>query len=122
MARKLPIYLDYNATTPLTPAVIAAMRPFLEKHFGNPSSSHPYGQITKAAVETARTQVASLIGSTPEEIIFTSGGTEANNIAIRGVAQAQQSKGNHIITSAVEHPAVSEVCAYLASQGFQMTP
>jgi cysteine desulfurase len=121
MARKLPIYLDYNATTPLTPTVIAAMRPFLEKYFGNPSSNHPHGRIAKDAVETARVQVAGLIGAAPEEIIFTSGGTEANNIAIQGVAQAHISKGKHIITSAVEHPAVTEVCAHLSSQGFHIT-
>ena len=121
MGQPLPIYLDYNATTPLTPAVITAMRPFLEQHFGNPSSNHPFGQITKAAVETARAQVAGLIGAEPGEIIFTSGGTEANNIAIRGVAQAKHSKGKHIITSAIEHPAVTEVCAHLATQGFKIT-
>jgi cysteine desulfurase len=121
MEKTRPIYLDYNATTPLTPAVITAMRPFLEEYFGNPSSNHPYGLITKNGLETARIQVAELIGAAPGEIIFTSGGTEANNIAIQGVAQAHVSKGMHIITSAVEHPAVTEVCAYLSSQRFHIT-
>ncbi len=116
-----PIYLDYNATTPLTPKVIAAMRPFLEEHFGNPSSSHSFGQTAKAAVETARKQVASLIGAAPGEIIFTSGGTEANNLAIRGAARAHNDGKKHLITSAVEHPAVTEVCAYLETQGYQVT-
>ncbi len=116
-----PIYLDYNATTPLTPAVIAAMRPFLEEHFGNPSSSHIFGQIAQHAVEKARRQVSALIGASPDEIIFTGSGTEANNIAIQGIARARQTGGNHIITTAIEHPAVTEVCAYLASQGFQIT-
>jgi len=121
MPPKRPIYLDYNATTPLTPAVISAMRPFLEEHFGNPSSNHSYGYAAKDAVSTARRQVANLIGAAPDEIIFTSGGTESNNIAIQGLARAKAGKGNHIITSAVEHPAVSEVCAFLATQGFQIT-
>jgi cysteine desulfurase len=116
-----PIYLDYNATTPLTPKVIAAMRPFLEEHYGNPSSSHRYGRTAKAAVETARGQVAALIGAAPGEIIFTSGGTEANNLAVQGAARAHPGRGKHIITSAVEHPAVTEVCAYLESQGFLVT-
>jgi cysteine desulfurase len=121
MIISLPIYLDYNATTPLTPQVIAAMRPYLEEHFGNPSSNHHFGHIAKAAVEKARGQVAALIGANPDEIIFTSGGTESNNLALQGTARANHSKGNHIITSAIEHPAVTKVCAYLASQGFQVT-
>jgi len=116
-----PIYLDYNATTPLTPHVISAMRPFLEQHFGNPSSSHVYGRITRDTVIKARNQVAALINAGPKEIIFTSGGTEANNIAIQGAARATRHKGNHVITTAVEHPAVSEVCTYLATQGYQIT-
>ncbi|MFA7407535.1 MAG: cysteine desulfurase family protein [Anaerolineaceae bacterium] len=121
MAHIHPIYLDYNATTPLTPAVIAAMRPFLEEHFGNPSSSHIFGQIAQDAVEKARGQVSALIGASPDEVIFTSSGTEANNIAIQGIARAHLTRGNHIITTVIEHPAVTEVCAYLASQGFQIT-
>jgi cysteine desulfurase len=119
--RLKPIYLDYNATTPLTPQVIDAMRPFMEEHFGNPSSTHPYGRITQAAVEDARGNLASLIHAAPDEIIFTGGGTESNNMAIRGTARANYEKGNHIITTAIEHPAVSEVCHYLAGQGFQVT-
>lgn len=116
-----PIYLDYNATTPLDPAVVEAMRPFLDTHFGNPSSSHIYGARTKQAVETARRQAAQMLGARPEEIVFTSGGTESNNMAIRGVAHALRDKGNHIITSAVEHPAVSEVCRYLDARGWRVT-
>ena len=121
MSQDKPVYLDYNATTPLTEDVIEAMRPFLERHFGNPSSTHAFGQITHEAVEKARQRVAGLIKSKPDEIIFTSGGTESNNMAIRGVARANAEKGNHIITSAVEHPAVTEVCGYLETQGFQIT-
>ena len=121
MGINLPIYLDYNATTPLLPQVKAAMRPFLEEHFGNPSSNHHFGHIAKVAVEKARGQVAALIGAHPDEIIFTSGGTESNNLALQGAARAKRKKGNHIITSAIEHPAVTEVYTYLASQGFQVT-
>jgi cysteine desulfurase len=118
---KKPIYLDYNATTPHDPEVIAAMRPYLEKHFGNPSSLHWYGQKTKEAVETARAQVAFLIGCKPEEIIFTSGGTESNNHAITGTVAAHGAKGNHIITTQIEHPAVIEVCKILEMQGIEVT-
>ena len=121
MGINLPIYLDYNATTPLLPQVKAAMRPFLEEHFGNPSSNHHFGHIAKVAVEKARGQVAALIGTNPDEIIFTSSGTESNNLALQGAARAKRKKGNHIITSAIEHPAVTEVYTYLASQGFQVT-
>jgi len=116
-----PIYLDYNATTPLDPAVVEAMRPYLDTHFGNPSSSHVYGARTKQAVETARRQVAEMLGARPDEIVFTGGGSESNNLAIRGVAQARRERGNHIITSTVEHPAVAEVCRYLETQGFRVT-
>ncbi len=117
----LPIYLDYNGTTPHAPEVIAAMRPFLETEFGNPSSSHWYGTRPRQAVETARQQVAALMGCRPEEIFFTSGGTESNNHAIRGMARALKSKGRHIITSAFEHPAVFEVCRSLEKRGFTTT-
>jgi cysteine desulfurase len=116
-----PIYLDYNGTTPHDPAVIAAMRPFLETEFGNPSSSHWYGIMPKKAVETARRQVAQALHCRPGEVIFTSGGTESNNHAIRGAARARRSKGNHIITSAFEHPAVLEVCRHLENDGFETT-
>lgn len=117
----LPIYLDYNGTTPLDPEVTAAMKTFLEEEFGNPSSSHWYGIRPKQAVETARRQVAGLLGCLPEEVVFTSGGTESNNHAIKGTARALRHKGRHIVTSAVEHPAVLEVCRYLEGEGFETT-
>jgi cysteine desulfurase len=116
-----PIYLDYNATTPHDPEVIAAMRPFLEEEFGNPSSSHSYGSKPRQAVTRARQQIASLLNCNPEEIIFTSGGTESNNFAIKGAAEAFRQKGNHIITSQIEHPAVLEVCHFLENNGFEVT-
>jgi len=116
-----PIYLDYNATTPHDPEVIAVMRPYLEQHFGNPSSMHWYGQKTREAVETARAQVSFLIGCENDEIIFTSGGTESNNHAIIGTVTALSAKGNHIITTQIEHPAVIEVCKYLETQGIEVT-
>jgi len=116
-----PVYLDYNATTPLAPEVVAAMRPFLEEHFGNPSSGHRYGTVARAAVEEARTQVAGLLNARPDEIIFTSGGAESNNYAIRGLALARANQGRHIITSRIEHPAVTEVCRQLEAEGFEIT-
>ena len=115
------IYLDYNATTPVSREVAEAMLPYLYERFGNPSSSHPYGVIAKRAIEAARSEIAALIGGQPEEVVFTSGGTESNNHAIKGAAQALRTRGNHIITSSVEHPAVTEVCKWLASQGFRLT-
>ncbi len=119
--RQRPIYLDYNATTPHDPEVIRVMRPYLEQHFGNPSSSHCYGRKTRAAIERARAQVAILLGCSPGEIVFTSGGTESNNYAIQGTALAQRHRGNHIITSQIEHPAVTAVCAQLERTGFEVT-
>lgn len=116
-----PIYLDHNATTPIDSAVADAMMPYLKEGFGNPSSSHWYGVQTKKAVENARRQVAALLGCDSDEIIFTSGGTESNNYAIRGVAETFRQKGNHIITSSVEHPAVINVCNYLERLGFEVT-
>lgn len=116
-----PVYLDYNGTTPHDPEVITAMRPFLETEFGNPSSSHWYGIRPKKAVEAARRQVAGLLGCEPAEVFFTSGGTESNNHAIMGTARALKDKGNHIITSTVEHPAILEVCRYLEGDGFITT-
>jgi len=120
MNRK-PIYLDYNATTPVDPRVAEQMLPYLTEHFGNPSSTHPYGLITKKAVEKARRQVADLLECHLDEIIFTSGGSESNNLALKGAAFARRERGNHIITSAVEHPAVNEVCYFLAQNGFEIT-
>lgn len=116
-----PIYLDYNATTPHAPEVIEAMRPYLEEYFGNPSSSHWYGRKTREAVEAARSQVAALLNCTPAEVLFTSGGTESNNHAIRGVALARRGHGKHIITSQIEHPAVTGVCERLKQDGFEIT-
>lgn len=115
------IYLDYNATTPLDPLVAQEMMPFLSDLFGNPSSIHEYGVKTKLAVEKARKQVATFLGSGINEIIFTSGGSESNNYALKGIAYAHPSKGNHIITSSIEHPSVTEVCHYLEKNGFAVT-
>jgi len=116
-----PIYLDYNGTTPHAPEVIEAMRPYLETEFGNPSSSHWYGIRPKQAVETARRQVAALIGARPEEVVFTSGGTESNNQAIKSIGGARFDRGGHIITSQIEHPAVLEVCRFMERHGFSVT-
>ncbi|UCE52697.1 MAG: cysteine desulfurase [Desulfobacterales bacterium] len=116
-----PIYLDYNATTPHDPEVIAAMRPFLEEEFGNPSSSHWYGIKPKKAVIEARNKVAALLNCREDEIYFTSGGTESNNHAIKGIAHVHRKKGNHIITSQIEHPAVLEVCGFLEGLGFEVS-
>jgi cysteine desulfurase len=118
---KLPIYLDYNATTPIDPEVVEEMVPYLKEHFGNPSSGHLYGQQTHAAVEQARGSVAELLGCSPTEIIFTSGGTEANNHALRGVAFANSSRGKHLISSQIEHPAVLNTLDYLEDHGFRVT-
>lgn len=116
-----PIYLDYNATTPIDPGVAAAMRPYLDGFFGNPSSNHWYGLQTRGAVEKARGQVAALIGADAGDVIFTSGGSESNNHALKGAAFALRSRGDHIVTSAVEHPAVSEVCRFLGTRGFSIS-
>jgi len=115
------IYLDYNATTPIDTVVADAMRPYLVGFFGNPSSMHTEGIQAKLAVETARKRVAEMLNCHPDEIIFTSGGTESNNFAIKGIALANRNKGNHIITSCIEHPSVLEVCRYLEKQGFTIT-
>ncbi len=116
-----PIYLDYNATTPIDPEVAAAMLPCIREHFGNPSSSHAYGIKARAIVERARGQVAALLHCSPGEVLFTSGGTESNNHAIKGAARALRGRGNHIIASAIEHPAVTEVCGYLSAEGFEVS-
>lgn len=115
------IYLDYAATTPMHPDVIKAMRPYFSEKFGNPSSLHSIGQEAKQAVEQARVEVARTLGAQPEEIIFTSGGTESDNCAIKGVAYALSDKGDHIITSKIEHHAVLETCHFLQRQGFRVT-
>lgn len=116
-----PVYLDYNATTPLAPEVVAAIQPCLGPLFGNPSSPHAYGIAARRAVEAARALVAAMLGCAPDEVIFTSGGTEANNTAIKGVARALAGRGRHIITAAVEHPATLETCAALAAEGWEVT-
>jgi len=116
------IYMDHNATTPLDAEVLEAMMPYLTDRFGNPSSStHAYGWEARRAVEEARGQVAELIGTRPEEIIFTSGATEADNLAIKGVAHAYRGRGNHIITSQIEHKAVLETCKFLEKEGVRVT-
>jgi len=117
-----PIYLDYNATTPIAPEVLDAMLPFLREQFGNPSSSHAYGAAAHDAVVLARSQVAGLIGCQPDEIVFTGAGSEANNLAIKGVAFARRGQGDHLITSAVEHPAILNACRYLVERfGYRLT-
>ena len=116
-----PIYLDFNASTPLAPEVVEAMRPYLAEHFGNPSSHHFAGAPAKAAVERARGQVAALLGCAPEEVVFTSGGTESNNHALKGVFFANRERGDHIVTSAVEHPAVLQPLRFLETLGAKVT-
>jgi cysteine desulfurase len=108
-----PVYLDHNATTPIAPEVLDAMRPYLERHFGNPSSVHGYGAAAHEAVARARSEVATLLGCEPESVVFTASGSEADNLAIKGVALARRGEGDHIITSAIEHPAVLAACRYL---------
>ena len=117
-----PIYLDCHATTPVDPRVLATMLPYFTEHFGNPASStHEYGWEAEAAVQQARSAIATTIHATPEEIVFTSGATEANNLAIKGVAEAYFSKGRHLITVQTEHKAVLDPCRYLESLGFEVT-
>ena len=118
---KKPIYLDYNATTPVDPEVANEMLPYMQSLFGNPSSSYSIGRTTREAISKARRQVAALINAKPEEIIFTSCATESNNLAIHGFVLAKKEEGKHIITSAVEHPAVTEVCKYLVGLGYEIT-
>lgn len=116
-----PIYLDYNATTPIDPKVFESMLPFLQSNFGNPSSTHVFGRIPKEALEKSRQHVATLIGANVDEVIFTSGGTESDNHAIIGTALANRERGKHIITSIIEHPAILETCRYLERLGFRIT-
>lgn len=116
-----PIYLDYAATTPVRAEVFAAMLPYLKNYFGNPSSIHTAGKKAKAGIEQARIQTANLIGALPEEIIFTSGATEADNMAVLGIARSNRKKGTHIITSKIEHHAVLDSCRALEKEGFAVT-
>ncbi|MFM2303112.1 MAG: hypothetical protein RLZZ135_519 [Cyanobacteriota bacterium] len=117
-----PIYLDHHATTPVDPQVLAAMLPYFTEHFGNPTSTtHQYGWAAEAAVTQSRSSLAAAIAASPEEIVFTSGATEANNLALKGVAEAYFSKGQHIITLQTEHNAVLDPCQYLESLGFTVT-
>jgi cysteine desulfurase len=116
-----PIYLDHQATTPVDERVLAAMVPFFTEYFGNPASNHFYGWTATATIDRARAQVARAIGAQPEEIIFTSGATEANNLAIKGVAEASLQRGRHIITVSTEHSAILAPCGYLEKLGFSVT-
>src|SRR5262245_57552284 len=124
--RVKPIYLDYNATTPVDPLVVEAMAPFLREHFGNPSSTHVYGWAAHEAMDRARGQVAALLGAEPSEIVFTGGGTEATNQALKGLVLPRlggrgRGPAPHVLTSTVEHPATAETCAFLERRGAQVT-
>ena len=119
---KLPIYMDYQATTPMDPRVLEEMLPWFVEQFGNPASrSHSFGWAADEAVETARKQVADLLAANPKEIVFTSGATESNNLAIQGMAHFYRGKGNHIITPVTEHKSVLDTCRHLESEGFEIT-
>ncbi|MCL4514644.1 MAG: cysteine desulfurase NifS [Firmicutes bacterium] len=115
------IYLDHAATTPVAPAVLEAMLPYFTEKFGNPSTLYFYGREAKQAIEDAREKVAAIIGARPQEIIFTGGGSESDNYAIKGAAFANEARGKHVITSAVEHHAVFDTCKFLESRGFEVT-
>ncbi|MGH7394523.1 MAG: IscS subfamily cysteine desulfurase [Candidatus Methylomirabilales bacterium] len=122
MAVKLPIYMDYHSTTPVDPEVLEAMLPYFREHFGNAASrNHAFGWNAEAAVDRAREQIGSLIGCKPQEIVFTSGATESDNLAIKGVAYAMKHKGDHIVTSVIEHHAVLDSCKRLEKEGFRVT-
>jgi cysteine desulfurase len=116
-----PIYLDYNATTPVREEVLEEMLPFLKDQYGNPSSSHLYGDAPSTALSLARQRVSNLIAASPEEIYFTGSGSESDNLALKGVAEALHSHGNHIITTSIEHPAILQTCRYLQMRGFEIT-
>src|SRR5437660_12075876 len=120
MANNLPIYMDNHATTPVDPRVLEAMLPFFGAKFGNAASrNHSFGWSAEEAVENARAQIARLVNANPKEIIFTSGATESNNLAIKGVAEMYREKGNHIITQVIEHKAVLDTCKRLEKYGFE---
>src|ERR1700761_8850306 len=122
MTLKTPIYLDYQATTPMDPRVFEAMKPYFLEKFGNPHSrSHAYGWEAEEAVEKAREQIAHVIGATEKEIIFTSGATESNNLALKGIMHFYGSKRNHIVTVATEHKCVLDTCRHLEQEGFKVT-
>src|SRR5262249_55754647 len=119
---KLPVYMDYQATTPVDPRVLDAMLPFFREDFGNAASrSHAYGWKAEEAVEHARGEIARLIGASPKEIVFTSGSTEAINLALKGVAEMYADRGKHVITSEPEHKAVLDTCKHLEKQGYEVT-
>ncbi|MCY1035607.1 cysteine desulfurase family protein [Corallococcus sp. BB11-1] len=120
MTHDAPIYLDHNATTPLLPECLDAMLPYLREHFGNPSSGHGFGTRARVAVVQAREQVAALLGCDADEVFFTSGGTEANNLAIRGVSEASESR-RQVVTTVIEHPATARPCGWLEQQGWRVT-
>src|SRR3981189_2310860 len=122
MPIKLPIYMDNNATTPLDPRVLEAMMPYLTTEFGNAASrSHAFGWKAEEAGQKAREQIASLIGGNQKEIVFTSGATESDNLAIKGVAEFYREKGNHIVTTVIEHKAVLDTCKRLEKEGCEVT-
>ncbi len=116
-----PIYLDNNATTPIAPEVLEAMLPALRDGFGNPSSTHAYGETARGLIEEARARVAALLDCSPAEIVFTSGGTESDNAALIGITEATRDRGRHVVTSAVEHPAIVATCAHLESRGWEIS-
>jgi cysteine desulfurase len=115
------IYLDYTATTPLDPRVLEAMMPYMTEHFGNPNSIHSFGREARRAIDEAREKIAQLLNCQPSEIVFTSGGTESDNLALRGIVEAYRHKGNHIVTTVIEHHAVLRTCKALEDMGFSVT-